>query len=110
MAEMNNSNTGCLAAVFALFTYKRLGDIEANTRRTNELLEGALYPQSEDQVEVAPPIASRERDKRWEEQLKRAAAEEEQVRVEQARAEMAEDAAAANADLPETDIDSEEDA
>ena len=103
---MKNSNAGCLAYLFGLVFLDRLDKIERNTRRTADLLD----PNYEEPQPSAPPLVSRERDKRWEEQLRKAAEREQQMRVEQAREEMAQDAAAANADLPETDIDSEEEA
>lgn len=98
---MKNSNPGCLAYLLGLVFLDRLDKIERNTRRTADLLD----PNYEEPQPPAPPIVSRERDKRWEEQLRRAAEREQQVRVEQARQEMSNEAEAANSDLDDARLE-----
>ncbi len=102
---MKTSNPGCLAYLFGLVFLDRLDKIERNTRRTADLLD----PNYEEPHRGAPPIASRERDKRWEEQLRKAAEEEQQARVEQARQEMANEAEAANSDLDDARLEEDGD-
>lgn len=82
---MNNSNSGCFTFWLAVFTFNKLDKIERNTRRTADLVEGAL---TEPEKPGAPGLASRERDKAWEAQLKKAKEREIALRVEQARKEM----------------------
>lgn len=78
-------NQSCFTFWLTLFTWNKLNKIERNTARTADLLEGAL---SEPAPTAAPSIASRERDKAWEAQLKKAKDRETAARVEQARKEM----------------------